>query len=186
MSPDGQAPSPPRGRLKVFIGMAAGVGKTYRMLQEGRAESENGRDVVIGYLKPHGREDTSAQAEGLEELPPRMVDYRGTPLAEMNLPAVLARAGVCEDAHERGIAQAVTVVEKHVAAPRIVGAPTPAAWRTRRPWRPPLQAMVRRGSGFESPSRLAPRRHARASPSALRSKRRGPARVSAAPGAQLR
>jgi len=71
--------------------MAAGVGKTYRMLQEGRAESDRGCDVTIGYLEPHGREETSAQAEGLEEIPPRMVDYRGTPLAEMDLPAVLAR-----------------------------------------------------------------------------------------------
>jgi two-component system, OmpR family, sensor histidine kinase KdpD len=80
-----------RGQLKVFIGMAAGVGKTYRMLQEGRSEAETGRDVAIGYLEPHGREETTAQAEGLEEIPPRMVDYRGTPLAEMDLPAVLGR-----------------------------------------------------------------------------------------------
>jgi two-component system sensor histidine kinase KdpD len=80
-----------RGHLKVFIGMAAGVGKTYRMLQEGRSESDTGRDVAIGYLEPHGREETTAQAEGLERIPPRMVDYRGTPLAEMDLPAVLAR-----------------------------------------------------------------------------------------------
>jgi two-component system sensor histidine kinase KdpD len=80
-----------RGQLKIFIGMAAGVGKTYRMLQEGRAEAETGRDVAIGYLEPHDREETTAQAEGLEHIPPRMVDYRGTPLAEMDLPAVLAR-----------------------------------------------------------------------------------------------
>ncbi len=91
MPPDGAPGAPERGKLKVFIGMAAGVGKTYRMLQEGRAESEQGRDVAIGYLEPHGREETSAQAEGLEELPPRVVSYRGTPLAEMDLPAVLAR-----------------------------------------------------------------------------------------------
>ncbi|HEV7938863.1 MAG TPA: histidine kinase [Solirubrobacteraceae bacterium] len=90
MSPDAPTESR-RGRLKVFIGMAAGVGKTYRMLNEGRAEAEAGRDVAIGYLEPHGREETTAQAEGLEEIPPRMVDYRGTPLAEMDLPAVLAR-----------------------------------------------------------------------------------------------
>jgi two-component system sensor histidine kinase KdpD len=82
---------PQRGQLKVFIGMAAGVGKTYRMLQEGRAEAETGRDVAIGYLEPHGRDETTAQAEGLEHIAPRMVDYRGTPLAEMDLPAVLAR-----------------------------------------------------------------------------------------------
>jgi two-component system sensor histidine kinase KdpD len=90
VSPDAPTESR-RGRLKVFIGMAAGVGKTYRMLNEGRAEAEAGRDVAIGYLEPHGREETTAQAEGLEEIPPRMVDYRGTPLAEMDLPAVLAR-----------------------------------------------------------------------------------------------
>jgi two-component system sensor histidine kinase KdpD len=71
--------------------MAAGVGKTYRMLQEGRAEAETGRDVAIGYLEPHGREETTVQAQGLEEIPPQMVNYRGTPLAEMDLSAVLAR-----------------------------------------------------------------------------------------------
>jgi two-component system sensor histidine kinase KdpD len=80
-----------RGHLKVFIGMAPGVGKTYRMLQEGAAEAESGRDVVIGYLEPHGRADTLAQAEGLETVPRRHLSYRGTPLEEMDLPAVLAR-----------------------------------------------------------------------------------------------
>ncbi len=89
MSPDGAQTE--RGRLKVFIGMAAGVGKTYRMLQEGRVESQQGIDVAIGYLEPHGREETTAQAEGLEHIPVRRVDYRGTPLWEMDLPAVLAR-----------------------------------------------------------------------------------------------
>jgi two-component system, OmpR family, sensor histidine kinase KdpD len=81
-----------RGHLKVFIGMAPGVGKTYRMLEEGRAESESGRDTVIGYLEPHGRAETLAQAEGVEIVPRREVLYRGTPLEEMDLPAVLARA----------------------------------------------------------------------------------------------
>jgi two-component system, OmpR family, sensor histidine kinase KdpD len=80
-----------RGHLKVFIGMAPGVGKTYRMLQEGAAEADAGRDVVIGYLEPHGRAETLAQAEGLEIVPRRPVVYRGTPLREMDLPAVLAR-----------------------------------------------------------------------------------------------
>jgi two-component system, OmpR family, sensor histidine kinase KdpD len=80
-----------RGHLKVFIGMAPGVGKTYRMLQEGAAEAENGRDVAIGYLEPHGREETVAQAEGLEIIPRRRVLYRGTPLEEMDLPGVIAR-----------------------------------------------------------------------------------------------
>ena len=91
MAADGPSSAAQSGHLKVFIGMAAGVGKTYRMLQEGRSESEAGRDVAIGYLEPHGREETSAQAEGLEEIAPRMVSYRGTPLAELDLPAVLAR-----------------------------------------------------------------------------------------------
>ncbi len=80
-----------RGKLKVFIGMAPGVGKTYRMLQEGVAEAESGRDVAIGYLEPHGRDETVAQAGGLETIPRRKVDYRGRPLEEMDLPAVLAR-----------------------------------------------------------------------------------------------
>jgi two-component system, OmpR family, sensor histidine kinase KdpD len=80
-----------RGHLKVFIGMAPGVGKTYRMLQEGRAEADSGRDVAIGYLESHGREETLAQAVGLELIPRRRVDYRGRTLQEMDLPAVLAR-----------------------------------------------------------------------------------------------
>jgi two-component system sensor histidine kinase KdpD len=72
--------------------MAAGVGKTYRMLQEGRAEAEAGRDVVLGYLEPHGRRETVAQAEGLEVVPRRRVPYRDTELEEMDLPAILRRA----------------------------------------------------------------------------------------------
>jgi two-component system sensor histidine kinase KdpD len=80
-----------RGRLKVFIGMAPGVGKTYRMLQEGKAEADSGRDVAIGYLEPHGRAETLAQADGLELIPRRIVEYRGKPIEEMDLAAVLAR-----------------------------------------------------------------------------------------------
>ena len=71
--------------------MAPGVGKTYRMLQEGAAEADSGRDVVIGYLEPHGRAETLAQAAGLELVPRRELRYRGTLLEEMDLPAVLAR-----------------------------------------------------------------------------------------------
>ncbi|MGA2010486.1 MAG: histidine kinase [Solirubrobacteraceae bacterium] len=80
-----------RGRYKVFLGMAAGVGKTYRMLQEGRAEAEEGRDVVIGLLEPHGRAETIAQATDLEIVPRRQVHYRGTVLEELDVPGVLAR-----------------------------------------------------------------------------------------------
>ncbi len=89
-------PLPPsdvaRGRYKIFLGMAAGVGKTYRMLQEGQAEAEAGRDVVIGYLEPHGRAETLAQADRLEVVPRRRIEYRGTELEEMDLPGVLRRA----------------------------------------------------------------------------------------------
>jgi two-component system, OmpR family, sensor histidine kinase KdpD len=80
-----------KGHLKVFIGMAPGVGKTYRMLQEGVAEADNGRDVVVGYLETHGRAETLAQAAGLEIVPRRQLAYRGTPLQEMDLPAILSR-----------------------------------------------------------------------------------------------
>src|SRR5215211_6906354 len=77
------------GRHKVFLGMAAGVGKTYRMLQEGRAELDAGRDVVIGYLEPHGRQETEAQAGGIPRIPPRRVTYKDVTLDELDLPAVL-------------------------------------------------------------------------------------------------
>jgi two-component system, OmpR family, sensor histidine kinase KdpD len=80
-----------RGHHKVFLGMAAGVGKTYQMLREGQAEAENGRDVVIGYLEPHGRAETTAQAQGLEVVPRRRVHYRDSDLEEMDLPALVRR-----------------------------------------------------------------------------------------------
>ena len=80
-----------RGHLKVFIGMAPGVGKTFRMLEEARAEADSGRDVVVGYLESHGRAETLARAEGLETIPRRRLTYRGTPLEEMDLPGILAR-----------------------------------------------------------------------------------------------
>ncbi len=81
-----------RGNLRVFLGMAAGVGKTFRMLAEGHAEQEAGRDAVIGLLETHGRAETAALAEGLPIVPRRRVTYRDTELEEMNLPAILARA----------------------------------------------------------------------------------------------
>jgi two-component system, OmpR family, sensor histidine kinase KdpD len=84
--------APRRGSHRVFLGMAAGVGKTYRMLQEGHSEAENGRDVVIGYLEPHGRRETEELARDLEFVPRRRVTYRDTPAEEMDLQAVLARS----------------------------------------------------------------------------------------------
>ena len=66
-----------RGRLKVFIGSAAGVGKTYQMLEEAHALKKRGVDVVLAFIEPHDRLDTAALIEGLEVVPRRCVDYRG-------------------------------------------------------------------------------------------------------------
>jgi two-component system sensor histidine kinase KdpD len=82
---------PARGHLRVLIGMAAGVGKTYRMLLEGHAEQEAGRDVVVGLVETHAREETAKLVEGLPILPRRRVTYRGTTLEDMDLPAILTR-----------------------------------------------------------------------------------------------
>jgi two-component system sensor histidine kinase KdpD len=80
-----------RGRLKVYIGFAAGVGKTYRMLEEAHALRERGVDVVVGFVEAHGREETEALLPGLEVVPRRKVAYRGLEIEEMDLDAVLAR-----------------------------------------------------------------------------------------------
>jgi two-component system sensor histidine kinase KdpD len=82
---------PRRGRLKVFLGMAAGVGKTFRMLIDGRVELEAGRDVVIGLLETHGRAETAQLAEGLPILPRMRVSYRQTLIEEMDLRSILSR-----------------------------------------------------------------------------------------------
>jgi len=79
------------GRYRIFLGMAAGVGKTYRMLAEAQAEAEAGRDVVVGLIETHGRAETERQLAGLEQLPLRRVSYRGVHLDEMDLPGILAR-----------------------------------------------------------------------------------------------
>jgi len=80
-----------RGRLKVFLGYAAGVGKTHQMLTEARELKRRGVDVVIGYFEPHGRKDTIALTEGLEIIPRREVDYRGSRFEEMDTDAILRR-----------------------------------------------------------------------------------------------
>ena len=80
-----------RGTLKVFFGMAPGVGKTYAMLEAARRELAAGRDVVIGYVETHGRKETDALAQGLPIVPRLAIEYRGVPLTEMDLDAVLAR-----------------------------------------------------------------------------------------------
>jgi two-component system sensor histidine kinase KdpD len=81
----------PRGRLKVFLGYAAGVGKTYQMLIEAQELKRRGVDVVIGYFEPHGRKETIALSEGLEDVPRKVIDYRGSTFEEMDTDAILRR-----------------------------------------------------------------------------------------------
>jgi K+-sensing histidine kinase KdpD len=80
-----------RGRLKIYLGFAAGVGKTYEMLQEGHRLRRQGVDVVLAIVETHGRAETAALVEGLEQVPRRRIEYRGVVLEEMDLDAVLAR-----------------------------------------------------------------------------------------------
>jgi two-component system, OmpR family, sensor histidine kinase KdpD len=80
-----------RGRLKIYLGYAPGVGKTYRMLQEGQLLKRQGVDVVIGVVETHGRADTAAMVDGLEQVPRRRIEYHGVVLEEMDLDGVLRR-----------------------------------------------------------------------------------------------
>jgi two-component system, OmpR family, sensor histidine kinase KdpD len=80
-----------RGRLKVFLGAAPGVGKTFEMLSAARARYQEGVDVVVGVVETHGRRETEALLDGMEIIPRRPVDYRGRTLAELDLDALLAR-----------------------------------------------------------------------------------------------
>jgi two-component system, OmpR family, sensor histidine kinase KdpD len=80
-----------RGHYRILLGMAAGVGKTYRMLQEGQQAQADGADVVIGYLEPHDRPETAALADGLEVVPRARVEHSGVELNEMDVDAVIAR-----------------------------------------------------------------------------------------------
>ena len=80
-----------QGKLKIYLGASPGVGKTYQMLVEGNRLLSRGVDVVIGYVEPHERPDTTAQIKDLEVIPPRVSEYHGINLTEMDLDAVLAR-----------------------------------------------------------------------------------------------
>jgi len=80
-----------RGRLKMYLGYAAGVGKTYQMLEDAQELRHQGVDVVVGYFEPHGRQDTIAKLEGLELIPRKIIEYRGTRLEEMDAEAILRR-----------------------------------------------------------------------------------------------
>ncbi|RAU21680.1 two-component sensor histidine kinase [Paramagnetospirillum kuznetsovii] len=80
-----------RGRLKIFLGAAPGVGKTYAMLQAARERRREGVDLVAGVVETHGRRETEAQLSGIDVLPPRQLEYRGKDFREMDLDAILAR-----------------------------------------------------------------------------------------------
>lgn len=80
-----------RGKLRIYLGYAAGVGKTYTMLQAAHEAADSGEDVAAGYIEPHVRRDTQKMAEKLETIPPLMVSYRGTMLREFDLDAALKR-----------------------------------------------------------------------------------------------
>lgn len=80
-----------RGKLKIFMGYAAGVGKTYKMLEEAFELKSRGVDVIVGYFEPHGRKDTIAKTEGLEIVPRKKIEYRGSVFEEMDTNAILAR-----------------------------------------------------------------------------------------------
>src|SRR5262249_61566808 len=80
-----------RGKLKIFLGAAPGVGKTYEMLQQGVARRRESVDAVIGVVETHGRIETEQLVRGFELIPRRRIDYRGHSLEEMDLDAVLAR-----------------------------------------------------------------------------------------------
>jgi two-component system sensor histidine kinase KdpD len=86
-----QAAQETRGKLKVFLGAAPGVGKTYEMLSEGAARERAGVDVVIGVVETHGRAETEALVVGHELIPRREIDYQGRKLSEMDIDAILAR-----------------------------------------------------------------------------------------------
>src|SRR5258706_716813 len=79
------------GKLRIYLGYAAGVGKTYQMLEEAHDMKQQGRDVVIGYFEAHGRKDTIGKTEGLEIIPRRQIEYRGSSFEEMDTDAILSR-----------------------------------------------------------------------------------------------
>jgi len=105
-----------RGTLKIFLGAAPGVGKTYRMLSEAKDRLARGEDIVIGVVEPHGRPATAAMAEGLERVPTRSAAYRGTAFNELDTEAVLCR-------------RPTTAVIDELAHANVPGSPNKKRWQ---------------------------------------------------------
>jgi len=105
-----------RGRLRVYLGMAPGVGKTYRMLEEGHRRRDRGTDLVIGFVETYGRPHTAALIDGLEIVPRRHIEYRGVIVEEMDLDAVLARRPT------------VALIDE-LAHTNVPGSPHPKRWQ---------------------------------------------------------
>src|SRR5262249_14879112 len=92
----GRGCSPRHGSLRIYLGYAAGVGKTYQMLDEAQKMRAQGIDIVIGYFEPHRRKDTIEKTEGLEIIPRQKFNYRGSTFEEMDTQAVIdRRPAVC-------------------------------------------------------------------------------------------
>ncbi|HTI98350.1 MAG TPA: sensor histidine kinase KdpD [Dongiaceae bacterium] len=111
-----EAAAKQRGRLKVFLGMCPGVGKTYAMLEAAQREWKAGRDLVIGYVETHGRKETDALAAGLPQIARQQIEYRGVAFGELDLDAVLAR-------HPQ------TVLVDELAHTNVPGARHPKRWQ---------------------------------------------------------
>ena len=97
-----------KGKLKVFFGMAAGVGKTFAMLKEAERQRAEGIDVVIGYLESHQRRETDELAAGIEVVPRMSLEYRGKVLQEMDVDAVKSRLA----AHAHGAGRGLALVDE--------------------------------------------------------------------------
>src|ERR1044072_2743808 len=80
-----------RARLRVYIGAAPGVGKTYQMLEEAHELKQQGGDICIGFVEPHGRAETEALIDGLERVPIKRIEYRSVTLEEMDVDRIIAR-----------------------------------------------------------------------------------------------
>jgi two-component system, OmpR family, sensor histidine kinase KdpD len=112
----GDRPSGGRGRLRVYLGMAPGVGKTYKMLEEAHRRLDRGTDLVVGFVETHGRQRTADLLTGLEVVPRRRIEYRGVVIDEMDTDAVIARG------------PAVAIVDE-LAHTNVPGSPREKRWQ---------------------------------------------------------